>query len=93
MVELTEREKKLVHINLIMYKESFQKYPLDAREKMLMTTMEMNGINYDHDEMLEIGKAINAEQEAINNCGFQFVSQNKEVFTKEILARLFKKKD
>lgn len=77
MVELTEREKKIVLIKFIMHNDGpFSKLPMNVRETMLMTTCKLLGYEYDKDAMLDLGLAILDVQKAVNSSGEQFMKAN-----------------
>ena len=84
MVELTDREKKIIHIKFIMHGEKLQKLPINVRETMLIMTLKLRGIEYDKNEMLDIGQAIIDEQGMIEKKGMGFLDKHG----KGIAARL-----
>ena len=93
MVELTEREKKIIMIKFIMHGVGpFQHLSVDARENMLMASLKVLGFEYNKDEMLDIGQAILATQQQFIAKAMGFLELNKEDVRKalDFSGRLFK---
>lgn len=78
MAELTERERKIVFIKFIMHGEKFSHFPVNTRENMLMAALNLRGLKYDKDEMLDLGQAILDEQEMFNKNALGFLEKNKD---------------
>jgi|CXWL01.1.fsa_nt_gi hypothetical protein len=81
MAELTDREKKLVYIHMIMHSPSgpYENMPLEVRENMLAICMKLRGIEYDQREMLDLGQAVVEERKLMMQSGIGFLDKNKEV--------------
>ena len=58
MVELTDRERKIILIKYIIHGNSpFAETPLSTRVQMLQSALKLSGIKYDESEMLDLGEA------------------------------------
>lgn len=78
MAELTQREKKIVLIKFIMHNDGpFSKLPMHIRETMLISSMKLLGMDYDKNEMLDIGEAVVNLQHQVNQAGAAFLDKNK----------------
>lgn len=80
MTELTEREKKIVHINFIMHSPAspFATLPVETREQMLAVVLKLRGIEYDQREMLDIGQAVINERDMMIKSGLGFLHKHKD---------------
>jgi len=88
MVELTEREQKIVFIKFIMHNDGpFSKLPMDTRENMLTSALKIMGMEYDKNEMLDIGQAVVDLQHKFVQSGQQFMESNSDMF-KEALKHM-----
>lgn len=77
MVELTDREKKIVLIKYIIHGNSpFAEAPLEIRVQMLQASLKLSGIKYDEPEMLDLGEAILQVQQDSNDSNLGFLRQN-----------------
>ena len=75
MVELTEREKKIVMIKFVMHGVGpYQNLSVDEREKHLIAALQIMGIQYDRDEMLDLGEAILAVQQSMIDSARGFIN-------------------
>lgn len=75
MVELTEREKKIVMIKFVMHGVGpYQNLSVDEREKHLIAALQIMGIQYDRDEMLDLGEAILAVQQSMMDSARGFIN-------------------
>lgn len=75
MVELTEREKKIILIKFIMHGNSpYTSLSVDDREKHLIASMNLLGFDYDKNEMLDLGEAILAVQQQMNDAARGFIN-------------------
>ena len=81
MAELTEREKKLVYIHMIMHSPAseFANMPLETRENMLAVVMKLRGMEYDQREMLDLGQAVVEERKLMTGAGVKFLDNNKDM--------------
>lgn len=78
MIELTEREKKIIIIKFIMHGNSpFTSLPIETREKALIQALNHLGFDYDKDDMLKLGKSILAVQQEMLDSGYKFLTQLK----------------
>ena len=96
MVELTDREKKIVMIKFIMHGLGpFQHTSVEVRENMLIQALKILGYEYDKDEMLDIGQAILDVQQEFNDKAGGWLELNKETVRKALKysGQLFKKRD
>ena len=77
MVELTDREKKIVLIKYIIHGNSpFAEAPQENRVQMLQASLKLSGIKYDEPEMLDLGEAILQVQQDSNDSNLGFLRQN-----------------
>lgn len=75
MVELTDREKKIVLIKFIMHGNSpYTSLSVDDREKHLIAAMQLLGFDYNKDEMLDIGESILAVQQQMMDSAKGFIN-------------------
>lgn len=75
MVELTDREKKIVMIKFIMHGVGpYQDLPVDDREKHLIAAIQLLGFQYNKEEMLDLGEGILAVQQQMINSAMGFVN-------------------
>lgn len=81
MAELTEREKKLVYIHMIMHSpvSEFANMPIEIRENMLAVVLKLRGMEYDQREMLDLGQAVIEERKLMMSSGIGFLDKNKDV--------------
>ena len=81
MAELTEREKKMVYIHMIMHSPSgpYAAMPLEVRENMLAVCLKLRGMEYDQREMLDLGQAVVEERKLMMSSGVGFLDKNKGV--------------
>jgi hypothetical protein len=80
MVELTEREKKIVLIKYIIHGNSpFSEAPLETRVQMLQSALKLSGIKYNEAELLDLGEAILSAQQATNDSSLGFLKTNKSL--------------
>ena len=78
MVELTDREKKIVLIKYIIHGVSpFQETPLETRVQMLQAALKSYGLNYVESEMMDIGEACLKVQQEVNDSNLGFLRHNK----------------
>jgi hypothetical protein len=77
MVELTDREKHIIHIKFIMHGEEYAKIPVESRERLLEMITGLRDLDYNQHEMLDIGQAIIDEQEMIIKSGIGFLDKHK----------------
>ena len=78
MVELTEREKKIVLIKYIIHGTSpYDGAPLETRIQMLEAALKTSGIEYNQGELLDIGQAILDVQNNANDSAMGFLQNNK----------------
>lgn len=93
MVELTDREKKIVMIKFIMHGVGpFYHLSVETRENMLIQALKILGFDYNKDEMLDIGQAILDVQNEYNEKAEAWLELNKETVRKALdySGRLFK---
>lgn len=75
MVELTEREKKIVMIKFVMHGVGpYQNLSVDEREKHLIAALQIMGMQYNRDEMLDLGEAILAVQQSMMDSARGFIN-------------------
>lgn len=63
MVELTDREKKLIHYIMTMNRPETKQYDLELRIMALKSVILCAGLEWDYDEMKDLSFAIKAENE------------------------------
>ena len=83
MVELTDREKKIILIKFVMHGNSpYTSLSVDDREKHLIAAVQLLGFDYNKDEMLDIGESILAVQKQLLDSAQGFInSLPKDVIT------------
>lgn len=87
MVELTEREKKIILIKYIIHGNSpHTDTPLETRVQMLQIALKISGIKYDEGELLDIGQAILNVQLAVNDSALGFLKNNKSLVNKALAS-------
>ena len=75
MVELTDREKKLILIKFIMHGMSpYTSLSVDDREKHLIASMQLLGFDYNKDEMLDLGESILQVQQQVIDSASGFIN-------------------
>lgn len=75
MVELTEREIKIVLIKFIMHGMSpYTSLSIDDREKHLIAALNVMGMEYKKDEMLDLGEAILVIQQRMVDSAKGFIN-------------------
>ncbi len=85
MVELTDREKKIILIKYIIHGNSpFTEAPLETRVQMLQAALKLSGINYEESEMLDLGEAILECQKNSNDSSLGFLKSNKGLVDKAL---------
>jgi len=85
MVELTDREKKIVMIKFIIHGVSpYQDVPIKLRGQMLEASLKTMGINYTTSELLDLGEACIALQEDQKQSLMGFLSANKDMMKQAI---------
>jgi hypothetical protein len=93
MVELSDREKKIVLIKYIIHGVSpYDTVSIDIREQMLIASLKTMGLDYDKSEMLDLGEAILKVQEDHQQSLIGFLKANKEQ-TAEAMKRMGKGND
>ena len=87
MVELTDREKKIILIKFIMHGNSpYSTLSIDDREKHLIASMQLLGFDYSKDEMLDIGESILALQKQLVDSAQGFINS----MPKDVIASAMK---
>lgn len=85
MVELTEREKKIILIKYIVHGNSpYADADMDTRVQMLQSALKVSGIEYNQGELLDIGQAILDVQSAANESALGFLKNNKSLVNKAL---------
>lgn len=85
MVELTEREKKIIFIKFIIHGNSpYADTPLSVRIQMLQAALKITGIKYDESELFDLGEAILSVQQSIENSLLGFIQTNKDLVNKAL---------
>ena len=75
MVELTEREQKIVMIKFIMHGNGpYMTLSVDDREKHLIAALQLLGFDYDKNEMLDLGDAIIGVQQQMIDSAAGFIN-------------------
>ena len=78
---LTEREEKIILIKYIIHGVSpFYDSPLETRIKMLQSAAEICGYDYNDAEFQEIGRAVLATQQKVNEKLQKFVDDNQDLY-------------
>ena len=67
-MELTEREKKIIHIMHVLINQNLREVPQDVRENTLKSQLFCRDIKYDESDITDIVLAINQEtKETLQN--------------------------
>ena len=83
MVELTDREKKIVLIKFIIHGTSpFAEAKLSDRLKMLKEAVKKCGLHYDEDELFMLGEQCVALQKSLSGNLMSYIKSNTDVVIK-----------
>ena len=77
MVELTDREKKIVLIKFIMH--GMEQLPVENRVQILKVAMKLLGMNYNEQEMFDINDAVAQVQQSVIGASQGFLKNNKDL--------------
>jgi hypothetical protein len=85
LVELTDREKKIILIKYIIHGNSpFAETELEIRVQMLQAALKLSGINYEESEMMDLGEAILEIQQNSNDSSLGFLKQHGGMIDKAL---------
>lgn len=79
MVELTEREKTIVHVMNFMMNPLTKSVPIDTRAVALKAMIGIQGINASIEFCQDISHAVEDEMKLAQGKGFKFLDENKEL--------------
>jgi len=79
MVELTEREKTIVHVMNFMMNPMTKNVPIDTRAVALKAMIGIQGINATVEFCQDISHAVEAEMNLAQGKGLKFLDENKEM--------------
>ena len=79
MVELTDREKKIIHYIMTMNNPQTKNQPLELRILALKSVMLCAKLNWNYDEMQDLSYAIKAENERALDSGFGQLNKYKDL--------------
>ena len=75
-----KKRSLLVLIKYIIHGNSpFSEAPLETRVQMLQSALKLSGIKYNEAELLDLGEAILAAQQATNDSSLGFLKTNKSL--------------
>lgn len=77
MVELTDREKRIVHIMNVMNNPAFANAPLELRTKAVQTTLLTCGYKWNEHEMTDLVDSITAEITHFNQSTLKMLDKYK----------------
>ncbi len=80
MVELTEREIKIIRYLHIMQNPQIANVPFELKNNLIQTTFLTANIKFNEEEMTDIGQAVNAEIRNITKDGLKFMDKHKGAF-------------
>ena len=79
MVELTDREKRIVLIKFIMHgKSQFSEMPIEQRLQFLEVYTKLVGLEWNNDEMKDLGDAIVAFQQSLLDSSKGWLAKNQD---------------
>jgi len=79
MVELTERERTIVHVMNFMMNPMTKNAPLETRAVALKAMIGVQGINATTDFCQDISHAVEAEMNLAQGKGLKFLHDNKDM--------------
>ena len=79
MVELTDREKQIVMIKFIVHGNGpFSNTPVPQRVKMLEAAIKVMGLEWNEQEMFDLGEAVIATQQQFLDSGMGWMEKNQD---------------
>ena len=85
MVELTDREKKIVLIKYIIHGISpYSELPMSTKAAMLKAAAKFLQLDFDEAEWLDIGEACLQVQKDVQESAMGFIETNKELVDKAL---------
>ena len=79
MAELTDREKKIVMIKFIVHGNGpFATEPVETRVQMLEAACKMMGLDWNEQEMFDLGEAVIAVQQQFLDSGKGWLNKNQD---------------
>ena len=78
MVELTDREKKIVHVLNIMYNPILNDAPFEIKQQALQAVVLVRGFTWDANEMNDLLLALNAEIQDGQKAAFKMLGKYGE---------------
>ena len=79
MVELTEREKTIVHVMNFMMNPQTKSVPIDTRAVALKAMIGIQGINASIEFCQDISHAVDEEMKMAQGKGFKFLDSHKDM--------------
>ena len=79
MVELTDREKAIVHTMFFMMNPQTMKVPINLRATALSTMLKIRKLNFEVPELQDFTHAIEQEQKDAISEGFGFLNAHPEI--------------
>ena len=79
MVELTERERTIVHVMNFMMNPLTKQVPIDTRAVALKAMIGIQGINATVEFCQDISHTVEEEMKQAQGKGFKFLDQNKDM--------------
>lgn len=79
MVELTDREKAIIHTMFFMMNPATKSVPLNLRSAALMTMLNMRGMKFQIEELQEFSRAIEDEQNLSIQESFGFLNRHPDM--------------
>jgi len=80
MVELTEREKRLIHAINTMNNPTYKNAPFELKTTVLQSVLLAAGYKWDEHEMADLMLAIGAEVKAAHQHGLKLLDKYKDHF-------------
>lgn len=79
MVELTPREKAIIHTMFFMMNPQTMKVPIQLRATALTTMLKIRKLNFEVEELQDFTHAIEQEQKDAVSEGFGFLNAHPEI--------------
>ena len=90
MVELTDREIKIIHCMTTLINPIIKNVPQDVRNAMIMSTLKVRGQKFDEPELIDIINAITEETKMVVKNSFGLLARFKNQISEMGNVDLFK---
>lgn len=91
MVELTERERTIVHVMNFMMNPQTKQVPIDTRAVALKAMIGIQGINASVEFCQDISHAVEDEMNLAQGKGFKFLDENKDMLKSLDFTKMLRK--